>query len=79
MGKGLKNITKTKITKRSDELAKMIIKVFTKSKQIKSASGKKKEEVLFKALLREKRNSIKKAHAFNAWEKFVTEQMTAEK
>lgn len=71
-------IHKTKITKRSDPLAQAIVEVLKKSKKLKKPDNKKAEGVLFRTLMAE-RQSMKKAHAFRNWKKFVNEKFAEEK
>jgi hypothetical protein len=66
---GLK-IRKTVINSRSEEQARAVEKILNMSKNIVGAENRKQEEKLFNSYMTE-RQSMKKAHAFNAWKAFV--------
>lgn len=66
---GLK-IRNTVIKTRSEAQAREVEKILVKSKKITGALNRKEEEKLFNTYMTE-RQSMKKAHAFNAWKNFV--------
>ncbi|OQA45796.1 MAG: hypothetical protein BWY47_01906 [Bacteroidetes bacterium ADurb.Bin302] len=66
---GLK-IRKTVINSRSEEQARAVERILTMSKKIVGVANRKEEEKLFNTYMTE-RQSMKKAHAFNAWKDFV--------
>jgi len=68
-------VRKVFITKRSESQAVEIKRFIARSKKIVGAANRIKEGQLFNTYMTE-RQSMKKAHALNAWKKFIISNTT---